>query len=180
VKMAGQSPACSPYEAVLEDAFAALAPEVRRAHLAPLVAAGLLNVEHGSHWLAPLLVRLLKLPAAGREQPARLEVSPCGDELLWTRQIGIVVLRTRQRAARSRLVERMGPGTIAFRLAASNGALLYQQVSFSVVGIPVPAFIAPHVSARISRSVVDRWHVEVTVLWRRHLVCRYSGQMSFE
>ncbi|MGB2717341.1 MAG: hypothetical protein WBC51_24375 [Vicinamibacterales bacterium] len=69
----------SPYEAVLGEAFATLDAGVQHAHLSPLVAHGLLDVEHGSHWLTPFLIRVLKLPAAGSAQPARLEVMPMGD-----------------------------------------------------------------------------------------------------
>ena len=167
----------SPYEVALQDAFFALDPEVRRAHLAPLVAAGSVDVEHGSHWLAKRLVRLLKLPDAGRATPVRLEVTTRGDELLWARRIGSVSLCTRQQAVGSGIEERAGLGTIAFRLEAKDGALLYRQTSFRVAGIHLPSAIAPHVDARVS-AVAGGWHVEVRVTWRTHLVCRYAGRMG--
>ena len=78
----------SPYYAALDRAFEGLDPEVRRAHIAPLVAVGSVDVEHGSHWLARRLVTALKLPSAGPAQPVRLEVTAEGDELLWSRRIG--------------------------------------------------------------------------------------------
>ena len=170
--------ACSPYETALQDGFSRLAPEVRRAHLAPLIATGTLDVEHGSHWLVPMLIRLLKLPAAGSGLPTRLEVTTRGDELLWSRRIGDVVLRTRQAGAASRIVERHRAGSIAFHLSVEDGSLLYRQVSLSVVGVRIPAPIAPNVTARVSAAGTDRWNVAVVVLWRGHLVCRYGGQMT--
>ena len=168
----------SPYEAALGGAFPTLAPEVQRAHRAPLVAAGALDVEHGSHWLTPVLVKLLKLPAGGCGQRTRLEVASEGDELVWTRQIGAVTLRTRQRASTSHMVERIGPGRIAFQLTVDDGALLCRQVSLSVAGIPVPPLVAPQVTARVSAAGPEGWNVAVVVVWRGHLVCRYAGEMS--
>ena len=178
----------SPYRAALGNAFDTLDPEVRRAHLPPLVATGTFDVEHGSAWFAPLLARLLKLPAAGRAQPVTLEVRADGDQLLWSRHIGEVRLATRQHAAGTHIVERAGIGEIVFALAVENGALVYTQVSFSIAKIPLPRAVAPQISARVSpastfarRAAADRrdgWHVEVHVAWRARLVCRYSGAMT--
>ena len=167
----------SPYETALQDAFLALDPEVRRAHLAPLVAVGNVDVEHGSHWLAQPLIRILRLPTAGRLEPVRLDVTRDGDELVWSRRIGSLDLRTRQRAAGSGIEERVGPGTIVFDLIAENGALRYRQTSFKVARIPVPPAIAPQVDARVSAEA-GGWRVDVRVTWRTHLVCRYAGRMT--
>ena len=169
--------ASSPYEAVLQEAFLALDPEVRRAHLAPLVATGSVDVEHGSHWMAKRLVTPLRLPAAGPSQPVRLEVTNDAGELRWSRRIGSVSLCTRQHAVGACIEERVGLGAIVFRLRAENGALLYRQTSFRVVGILVPSAMAPQVDARVS-SVAGGWRVDVRVTWRTHLVCRYAGRMA--
>jgi hypothetical protein len=167
---------CSPYEVALKDGFFALDPEVQRAHLAPLVATGRFDVERGSHWIAPVLAGLLALPVAGRGQPVQLEVIAQGNELLWTRRIGAVLLRTRQRASGPRIVERAGLGHIVFEVAGENGALLYRQTAVYFAGIPLPRFLAPGVRARVS-AAPGGWDVEVRVEWRTHLVCRYGGRM---
>ena len=167
----------SPYEAALGEAFLALDPEVQRAHLAPLVAVGTLDVEHGSHWTAKPLVKLLRLPNAGRSQPVQLVVTTDGDALVWTRRIGNVDLRTRQSRAGSCIVERSGLGRMVFRLLAEQGDLRYRQTALSLAGIRVPGIIAPHVEARVS-ALPGGWHVEVRVTWRTHLVCQYAGKMA--
>ena len=174
---AGGLPACSPYEDVLGDAFASLDAAVRRAHLAPLAACGTFDVEHGSHPLTAALVALMQLPAAGRAQPVRLDVTATDRELLWMRQIGSTVLRTRQEAHGRRIVEQHHIGRIAFELDVENGALVYRQVAISAAGVPLPGFLIPHVHARVSPAG-GGWRVEVAVTWRRHLVCRYSGVME--
>ncbi len=167
----------SPYETALREAFLALDPEVQRAHLPPLVATGILDVEHGSHPLTKPLVKLMNLPRAGRAQAVRLEVTTDGDELIWMRRIGDVSLHTRQSAAGSCIVERSGLGRIVFRLRAEHGHLLYRQTAMTVAGIRVPRIIAPHVEARVS-AAPGGWQVDVRVTWRTHLVCRYAGRMA--
>lgn len=165
---------CSPYEAVLGQAFASLHAHVRRAHLPPLRAEGRIDVEHGRGWLARPMIWLMRLPAAGPRQPVRLQVVEDGPELVWTRSIGRAVLRTRQRASGSRIVERSGLGRITFDLAVEDGALLYRQSSIYVAGLPVPTSLGPCVSAVVS-ATAEGWRVVVTVTWRGRIVCRYAG-----
>ena len=164
----------SPYEAVLGDAFASLHAHVRRAHLPPLRAEGTIDVEHGPGWLARPLIWLMKLPAAGLRQPVWLDVMNDGAELVWTRRIGGVILRTRQRASGSRVVERAGLGRVSFDLAVQDGALLYRQSSIHVAGLPVPTSVSPRVGAVVS-ATAEGWRVVVTVTWRGRVLCRYGG-----
>ncbi len=168
---------CSPYEATLGDAFASLHPNVRRAHLTPLAARGTLDVEHGSHRLVPVLVVLMNLPAAGRGLPVRLVAEAVGDRVKWTRRIGSSVLCTWQRASGSRVVERHGIGRVAFDLTVEDGALAYRQAWIHAGPIGVPRVVRPDVRARVSPADAG-WHVDVTVMWRGHLVCHYYGDME--
>lgn len=165
------------YESILGDRFSALDFSVRRAHAAPLTATGTLDVEHGSHWIVPLMVAMLRLPAAGQGLRTRLTVAASGDGLEWTRWIGSSVVRTRERANGSRLVEQSALGEIAFELDADRGALVYRQVTARIAGFALPRTVSPHVRARVSPAG-GGWHVDVTVKWRAHLVCRYSGVME--
>ncbi len=123
------------------------------------------------------MIRLMKLPAAGRSQAVRLDVSAAGAELAWMRQIGASVLRTRQYATGLLLVERSGIGRVVFGLAVDHGSLLYRQRSMSVAGVHLPAFISPRVSASVS-PVASGWRVSVAVEWRARLLCRYAGIIS--
>ena len=120
------------------------------------------------------MIWLMKLPAAGPRQPVRLDVAEDGPELVWTRRIGGSILRTRQRANGSRLVERSGLGRISFDLAVEDGALLYRQSSIHVAGFPVPSSLSPSVGAVVS-ATAEGWRVAVMVTWRDRIVCRYAG-----
>ena len=166
-----------PYREILGDTFARLDAEVQRAHLAPLVAEGTLDVEHGTHWLTPLMIRLLRLPSQGRGQPVRLDVASEGAEVAWTRRIGSRVLRTRQHASGRALVERHGVGCIAFALAVEDKSLVYEQIGMSAAGVTLPPQVCPRVRARVS-AAPEGWHVDVEVAWRGHLVCRYAGVVA--
>jgi Domain of unknown function (DUF4166) len=167
---------CSPYEAVLGEAFASLHAHVRRAHLPPLRAEGAIDVEHGGGWLARPIIWLMHLPAAGPQQPARLDVAEDGSEVVWTRRIGGSILRTRQRARGARIEERSGLGRISFELAVEGDALLYRRSAVHAAGLPLPSSLSPHVGAVVS-ATTDGWHVVVTVAWRGRIVCRYAGTM---
>lgn len=116
----------------------------------------------------------MTLPAEGLRQPVRLDVIEDGADLVWTRRIGPSVVRTRQRASNSRLIERSGLGRISFNLAVKNGALVYRQSSMHVAGVPVPASLSPRVAALVS-ATADGWRVEVAVTWYERIVCRYAG-----
>jgi hypothetical protein len=120
------------------------------------------------------MIWLMKLPAAGARQAVRLEVAQDGSELVWTRRIGESILRTRQSAIGSRLVERSGLGRISFDLAVEDGALVYRQSSIHIAGLPVPSSWSPRVAAVVSATTAG-WQVVVTVEWRRRIVCRYAG-----
>jgi hypothetical protein len=166
----------SPYEAILGKAFASLHAHVRCAHLPPLRAEGTIDVEHAAGWPARVMIWMMTLPAAGPRQPVRLEVAEDGAELVWTRRIGGAVLRTRQRASGSRLVERSGLGRVSFDLAVADGGLVYRQSSMHFAGLRVPSALRPCVGALVS-ATAEGWHVAVTVRWRGRIVCRYAGNI---
>jgi hypothetical protein len=87
-----------------------------------LRAEGTIDVEHGPGWLARPMIWLMNLPAAGARQPVQLDVVEDGLELIWTRRIGGSMLRTRQSASGSRLVERSGLGRVSFDLSVEGAA----------------------------------------------------------
>ncbi len=165
---------CSIYEEVLREAFASLHPHVRRAHLPPLRAEGRIDVEHGRGGLARFIIWLMNLPAAGPGQPVRLDLIEDRSGLVWSRRIGASILRTRQHAMGSQLVECSGLGRVSFDLTVKDGALLYRQSSIHVAGLPMPSSLSPFVCAAISARS-HGWHVVVTVTWRGRAVCRYAG-----
>lgn len=174
----------TPYQQLLGQSYNQLHQQVRRAHEAPLSAHGAMDVVHGDHFLTPLLIYIMKLPAKGTHLPVVLHLTneprakhPVISTMVWRRQIGATILDTRQVARNDRLVEQSGPGTIEFALQAdAHGSLHYSDVACRFIGISLPRFVAPRVRAQVSANN-DGWHVEVNVHWRGHLVCQYTGSM---
>lgn len=173
----------SPYDAILGEALETLHPNVRRAHEAPLNAEGTFDVVHGTHRVTRILVALMKLPAAGSRLPVTLKVA-FGPErtrtglptLRWERRIGRTPLSTRQHAHQGFLVEEMGLGRLVFSLRATNGCLLYEHAALRFLFLRVPPVLSPRLRARVSPDS-EGWHVDVTVEWHGHLICRYGGRM---
>ena len=173
----------SPYRAVLGDAFDQLHPNVQRAHCAPLLAHGLIDVVHGSHRLTPFLVSAMNLPAQGIGQPVVLSLverscrgAAGTTEMEWKRQIGGVPLTTVQFARRGHLIEQNGAGSIAFLLCAEDGALAYEQAAMQVSGVRLPRRLCPRVRALVTPDA-QGWHVQVTVALRDDPICCYEGSM---
>jgi hypothetical protein len=157
---------------------------VRRAHEAPLEAQGVLDVVHGTHRVTPILVALMKLPAAGIRVPVVLGVVSGPARLdsgqfamRWERRIGHTPLSTCQYARRGFLVEESGLGRVVFSLRAANGSLLYEDAGLRFLFLRVPRLLSPRVRARVSPDP-QGWCVEVVVDWRGHLICRYWGRMQ--
>jgi hypothetical protein len=174
----------SPYQELLGTAYDALASAVRIAHEAPLSADGAMEVAHGRHFLTPLLVRIMQLPAAGKNVPVVLHVTnetrngqQGSATMSWRRQIGATVLDTRQFARDERLVEQSGPGCVEFALrTGDDGSLRYEAVACRFLRVRLPRWLSPHVRAQVCPTTTG-WRVEVVVEWRGQLICRYGGPM---
>jgi hypothetical protein len=173
----------SPYRTILGEQYDALHPNVRRAHEAPLVADGTFVVVHGTDWMVPVLIALMKLPASGHDVPVALSVASelvSGNEqrtrLHWHRQIGRTPLVTRQHAGGPFLVEESGPARVVFSLRVEDGCLLYEHARLHFLFVRLPSLLSPRIRARVAPAPAG-WHVEVVIEWRGHLICRYAGTM---
>ena len=124
-------------------------------------------------WCAPglaarALCRLVGLPPPGEEVETRLAVTMEGERERWVRRFGErPLISDESPGADGLLVERVPPVELRFRLEPEAGALLFRQVGAALrVGrlrLPLPAFLAPRVSAREAPAGNGAVHVEVTV-----------------
>lgn len=165
------------YREILGSEFDSLHPHVQRAHIAPLTAVGSVEVTHGEGRMVKFFIRAMRLPKAGPAQTVELKVEDHPRALIWSRSIGQSPLQTRQYRRASLLVERNTVGSVAFALRAKDGALFYEQRSASFKSLPLPRSLAPQVSGVVSPTA-DGWKVEVTITWRRQMICRYEGPMK--
>ncbi|MGI8749522.1 MAG: DUF4166 domain-containing protein [Thermoleophilaceae bacterium] len=173
------------YPQLLGPSWHELAAPVRRTHLdgASLSAAGRFRVRHGAGRLGRLLAWLLRVPPATEAASIRLLVTPLGRGERWERSFDGAPLISTQRESGGRLVERIGPLELCFRLEVRGGALLYRQagaaLSAGPLAVSLPRVLAPRVEAREEPEGTERTRVSVavTVPWIGLLVS-YSGYIE--
>ena len=173
------------YPRLLGPSWHELAAPVRGLHLdgAPFSGAGRFRVRHGAGPIGALLARLLRLPSANEAASLRLLVTPLGRGERWVRTFDGAPLVSTQREDGGRLVERIGPLELGFRLEVRNGALHYLQagaaLSVGSVRIPFPRALAPRIEAREEPEGTEgtRVSVAVTVPWVG-LLLAYGGYLE--
>ena len=158
------------YPRLLGESWAELHPAVRRAHLesGPIRGTGSFQIGLGRTGWARLLARLLRLPPAAQDLATRLSVTRSLDEEIWSRTFGEHRVVTRQREASGGLLaERFGILELRLRLSVVEGGLDYRQVGaalrLGVLGLPLPRWMAPRVTARERPAGADSRSTQVEV-----------------
>jgi Domain of unknown function (DUF4166) len=125
-------------------------------------AAGAFNIQHGSNWLARLLARILRLPAAGVGVPIQVAVHceprpklPHGLVEIWDRNFGSRRLISKQWIdSAGLLVERFGLMELSFMLRAENGGLCFDGTRASIAAgwlrVRMPRWLMPRIEARVA------------------------------
>ena len=159
------------YVRVIGDSWTQLAEPIRRAHASHSIvrASGRLRVEHGRHFLARMLARILRLPRPTAAAETELMVTAGPDGEHWQRTFDGRRWRTRQYESNAfELAERFGVLEFRFRLDASGGNLLYVQreaaVLFGSIRLRMPDRWAPRVEAREDPAGPMRIRVAVRVV----------------
>lgn len=158
------------YPRIVGPAWANLSEPVQRLHAGALQGAGKFTVRHGERGTARLLVRLLRLPAAGVDIPVKLSVTTHKSGERWHRTFGGgTPFVTEQRAGESGLmIERIGRAEVCYRLEIVGGALFYRQTGTKLcigpLRLPLPRWLAPRIAARESALPEEKsTHISVEV-----------------
>ena len=157
------------YPRIVGTAWANLSEPVQRLHTGAFEGAGKFTVRHGESSPARLLIKLLRLPAAGVDIPVKLSVITQKSGERWERTFGGgTPFVTEQRAGDSGLmIERIGWAEIRYRLEIAGGALFYRQTGTKLcVGplrLPLPRSLAPRIAARESAIDETSTHISVEV-----------------
>jgi hypothetical protein len=150
------------FPSVLGAQFAALDPCLRWVHSgAPRTLRGSVTVERGSGVVARIAGVLASIPAVMSDAPieVRIEVSGTGEK--WVRLFaGQHLMVSTLKKDGDLLVERLGPGTLEFRLVVREGTLEWVLEHIEAFGIALPLKwfrIAATIKARDGRYhfVVD-------------------------
>ena len=169
------------YRRLLGDKFETLPARVRELHdlAAPATWRGRADVERGASWAARVLATILSFPATGRDQPLSVTFKPDRGRENWTRRFGDRVFPTLQYARGNRLVERVGPTSLAFSLAASPDGLSLVLREVRSLGIPVPRLLLLAAVHTWEGERDGRYVFEVeAVLPLIGLLVRYAGWLE--
>ncbi len=172
------------YRRHLGPAWRALPEPIRRVHDigGGLVAEGRAEVVRGAGVRARIAAFILRLPEAGRDVPVSVAFRPTTAGEDWRRRFAGRVLESRQVEGRGRwsglIRETFGPVTIGIRCAVEEGRLVLAVRRWSLLGLPMPASLAPFGDAYESaEGGVFRFHVEMRHAWTG-LIVRYVGWLE--
>lgn len=143
-------------------------------------AQGSLTVTHHTGRMARFFIWLLRLPAAGDNLAATIQVTakPTSEE--WHRVIGPSQFRSQQRVKNGHLEELAGPFRFVQRVAVQDGTLHYRHTEVYLLGLRLPRLMSPIIDAE-ARGDATGWDVAVTVSCPRcGPICHYEGRMKPE
>jgi hypothetical protein len=168
------------YEQVMGERFERLAPALREFHrLAGRVRLhGEVHVEAPRSAVARWLAMALGTPRREGAGPIRFELDAVSASETWTRRFAGSTMVSRMHRFGGRLVERLGPATLAFSLDELDGRLVMALASMRFCGLPCPRWLGPRIVAE-ETGVDRRLHFDVSA----HvpvvgLVTRYRGWLD--
>lgn len=143
---------------------------------------GSAEVSRGRGLIARIVGALYGFPQEGSEISVDVLLERRGDGELWQRNFAGRVFRSWQREGRGRsqylIDERFGPISVGLALVTGEGRLEYIVRRWSILGLPMPMFMAP--GGKTFEFVEDsrfRFHVEIAHPWFG-LIVRYQGWLA--
>lgn len=155
------------YGRVLAGTFASLPAAIRQAHSFEREQrlAGRADVTCSETVAGKVLLRLLRLPRAGKDLPTSVVFRQNGDGEIWQRSFGEDGFSSHLAACSRRpgcILERKDGVSAVIRLEVAADHLRWQVESFRLFGFPLPRFLAPAIEA-VERDISGRYHFEMTI-----------------
>ncbi len=137
------------YKRVMGSQFDHIPPAVRNMHtvFGTAVAFGKAEVQRGTSLLARLVCNIMRFPPSGQHTLEVHFTEQNGVER-WTRNFGGHRFSSALSTSAGRLIERFGPMRFHFDLPADEQELTMAMRRWSVLGIPLPLWLAPRSAAR--------------------------------
>lgn len=174
------------YKHILGDAWQELPAPIRQLHdnTGTSRFAGKANVDRGKGMMAHLIAVLIGFPKQGNDIPVTVQFDVRDGVEYWQRSFGDKSFVSTQRAGSGRsdrlIEERFGPTRFGLALVLEDGKLRLVVRRWSLLGLPLPAFLAP--TGSTYEHVEDGkfcFHVEIA-----HplfgLIVRYRGWLKPE
>jgi hypothetical protein len=134
------------FRRILGSAWNDLAPELQALHQCS-VARGIATVAGGDNWLARTVARLFRFPRPASDVRVEVQFEREGEKERWRRTFGSHSFESVQEegTGRSRhlLRERFGAFAFDMALVRTAGRLNYTVRRWSILGLPMPAALAP-------------------------------------
>ncbi|MDC0598421.1 DUF4166 domain-containing protein [Gammaproteobacteria bacterium] len=172
------------YQRVLGSAWDDLPPAIRAMHnlSSSRTAQGRADVERGSHLFSRLIGGLFRFPKQGNDIPLTVTFTADGQGEIWTRQFGDKSFSSYQVAGKGRsdklLNESFGPFFFGLALVVSEGRLSLVIRRWTLLGIPLPLFLAPFGDS-FEYVKNDCFHFNVEIRIRLiGLIVRYRGHLT--
>ena len=173
-------PGPSLYRRVLGADFDVLPETTRRLHRgAPaILAEGEAMVESVASAPARLLSRWLGMPVRSGKVAVRVVIEQRQGREYWSRSFAGKVMRSEMREECGLIAERFGPFSIRMRLLAHGAGLDMRRVDGRFLGLPIPAFLLPQITAeeRVDMKGKHLFNVEIGVPLLGRLVA-YRGHL---
>jgi hypothetical protein len=169
------------YRRLLGEAYDCMPDALRAMHdlTGPITAEGSAAVTRGSGLLGRLAAAMVGFPQAGENVPLRVDFRVEDGRERWTRTFAGRAFHSTQEQGRGRfewlVCERFGPLCVGMALVLDEGKLRLTVRRWSVFGMPLPLWLAPHGdSYEYAENGRFHFHVEI-----RHpftgLIVGYQG-----
>ena len=168
------------FQRVLGQGWVQLHPALQRFHglRGRHVLHGEVRTEPATHGVARLIGWLMRLPRTAQTAALQfvLDAQPLSER--WTRHFPHTTMASTMALREPGIVERFGPVTFHFTLAADGDRLAFRYDRLRVLGLPWPRAWAPAIAAR-EHGDGDRLHfdVEARLPWIGRVV-RYAGWLA--
>lgn len=161
------------------DAFSRLSPLLQRAHLGNNRLRGVARVSQGNVF-ARALCHLFHFPRASTQVQLSVDCYHDAYSMRWHRNFDGLKMQSQFRRAGEHLIEYLGPLAMRFKAIEKDGQLHYDFVGTRFLGIPLPYFLSPHISAD-EREVDGEYRFSVAVsMCLIGQVIAYSGELNVE
>lgn len=174
-------PPSSLYERVLgRSAFESLDPVLQRLHDGEACKryVGRASIDGGHSRLARAAAWAARLPAPCADTPVEVTIEYVGGAEIWTRRFGGHAMRSRIRARRGQLVERLGLLTLTFDLIAERSRIEWVLRKVSCFGLPLPRVCMSRCTA-VERLESGRYTFDVRGdLLGVGMVAQYRGWLA--
>jgi hypothetical protein len=152
------------YQRFLGDAFDNLSPNLKQFHRSKTTihALGEFKVTRGRNIISNWFATMADLPGNFDSAVAELIVTPQPDNEIWSRRLGDKQVVSKQWLADGFLVERFKIVNIYLAAQVISGDLIIYDAATTVLGIPMPPFFTPTVTAT-GKDVGDSIHIDVEI-----------------